>query len=50
MYGRFAVRCLELVRTEEMIEALKNFISGRVHQLLYPWMLFGFFRGRLLME
>lgn len=50
---RFAVRRLEVVRTEEMIRELKNFISGKVHHLLYPsyWkMLFEFLRGRLLKE
>ena len=50
---RFAVRHLEVVRTEEMIISLRKFISGKVHELLYPsyWkMLLEFLRGRLLKE
>jgi hypothetical protein len=53
LYGRFAVRRLEVVRSEEMIETLKKFISGKVHQLPFPsdWkMLLEFLRGRLHME
>ena len=53
LYGRFAVRELEVERTEEMMGALKNFISSEVHDLPYPsdWkMLLGFLRGRLLKE
>ena len=53
LYGRFAVRHLELVRTEEMIETLKDFISGKVHLLPFPsdWkLMLELFRGRLLME
>jgi hypothetical protein len=48
---RFVVRHLEMVRTEEMIIALRKFIYGKVHELLYPryWkMLLEFLRGRLL--
>jgi len=53
LYGRFAVRRLEVVRTEDMIETLKKFISGKVHLLPFPsdWkMMIEFLRGRLLME
>jgi len=53
LYGRFAVRRLEVVRTEEMMETLKIFISGKVHNLPYPsdWkMLLEFLRGRMLKE
>jgi hypothetical protein len=53
LYGKFAVRRLEVVRTAEMIETLKSFISGKVHYLPYPsdWkMLLEFLQGRLLME
>lgn len=53
LYGRFAIRRLEVVRSEEMIETLKKFISGKVHYLPYPsdWkMLRDFLQGWLLME
>lgn len=53
LYGRFAVRSLEVVRTEEMIETLKKFIAGKVHLLPFPsdWkMLIEFLRGKLFTE
>jgi hypothetical protein len=53
LYSRFAVRRLEVVRSEEMIETLIKFISGKVHYLPFPsdWkMMLAFIRGWLLME
>jgi hypothetical protein len=53
LYGRFAVRHLEVARSAEMIETVKSFISGKVHHLTFPsdWkMLLEFLQGRLFME
>ncbi len=53
LFERVAVRRLRVARSPAMLEALKEFISGKFHNLPYPgdWeLLLEFVRGRLLRE